>query len=88
MAAPPIDTTRRPSELTGFTPLLIENSHLATTPVAGEFGNTIMGTQRFHFADEPPHPQPRRYWFTRMLVTGVIVGCASAAHIVLGFRLF
>ena len=32
----------------------------------------------FKFADEPAHPQPRSFWVTRMLITGIIVGLASS----------
>ncbi len=47
-----------------------------------------MQAPRFHFAPDEPDPPPRRYWVTRMILTGLIVGCASAVHILLGFRLF
>lgn len=47
-----------------------------------------MGTQRFNFADQEPDPPPKYFWLTRLLVTGMITGCAAFAHIQLGFRFF
>jgi len=47
-----------------------------------------MSMRRFNFAEEPPEPQPTHFWVTRMVITGIIVGCAAAAHIIYGFRFF
>lgn len=45
--------------------------------------------QRFHFAEAPDEIRPAgKIWFTRMIITAMIVGCFGAAHIILGFRIF
>ena len=47
-----------------------------------------MRTYRFRFVEESePQPQPS-VWITRAVITSLIVGAASAAHILLGFSFF
>jgi hypothetical protein len=40
----------------------------------------------FNFVDEPPDPQPRGFWITRMMITGVMVGLASSYVYINGYR--
>ncbi len=48
-----------------------------------------MGASRFHFAnaDENKRPEPK-IWVTRAVIAGLLVGLASAAHIIYGLRIF
>ena len=47
-----------------------------------------MGANRFHFADEDDKKRPEpRIWVTRAAIAGIMVGIASAAHLLFGFRL-
>jgi hypothetical protein len=47
-----------------------------------------MGSNRFRFIEEEEPPPPPSVWVTRAVVTGLILGIAGAAHILLGFRFF
>jgi hypothetical protein len=44
-----------------------------------------MSNESLRFDDEPPAPQPRRFWIPRMLITGLCAGLAAAAYLVFGF---
>jgi len=47
-----------------------------------------MGANRFNFADEPPEPQSRHFWITRMIITLAFAGAGSYAYMFLGYRFF
>ncbi|GEM_PF-3290896 len=47
-----------------------------------------MGSHRFRFVEENEPPPSPNVWVTRAVITSLIVGAASAAHILLGFRFF
>ncbi len=51
------------------------------------FGRMNMAGRRFHFADQEPDPPPRGFWIKRLLVTGLIAGGATYAHIYFGLGL-
>lgn len=41
-----------------------------------------------NFYDEPAAPQPRAFWIPRMMITGIMVGLASAYLYLHGYRVF
>jgi hypothetical protein len=43
-----------------------------------------MSMENPNFDDEPPAPQPSRFWIPRMLIAGICVGLAAAAYVVYG----
>ena len=48
-----------------------------------------MGAHRHRFADEyEDRPAPAKVMFTRVIIAGVLVGLAAAAHLIFGVRLF
>ncbi len=47
-----------------------------------------MSKRTILFADEPPAPQPRNFWVTRMMITGIIVGLASSYVYLNGYQVF
>jgi hypothetical protein len=44
-----------------------------------------MGKRQFHFIEEPEEEVSRNYWMVRMIICGVIAGCAASAYILLNF---
>jgi hypothetical protein len=46
-----------------------------------------MPLPRINFADQEPDPPPSNWWISRLLVTGLIAGCAAYVHVYFGFGL-
>jgi hypothetical protein len=42
-----------------------------------------MGKRQFHFIEDPEEEVSRNFWVVRMIICGVIAGCAASAYILL-----